>query len=118
VIAVDTNVLVYAHRRECREHTLARDAVSHLAEGQARWAIPWPCIYEFISVVTNPRIWKDAASTPAQAWSQVEAWLGSPRLALLSETPEFETVLAGIAQLPRVREADGSDARVVDHGAA
>jgi uncharacterized protein len=112
VIAVDTNVLVYAHRRECREHALAREAVTQLAEGQARWAIPWPCIYEFISVVTNPRVWKDAASTPAQAWSQVEAWIGSPTLALLAETPEFETVLAGLAKQPRVRGPMIHDARI------
>ncbi len=112
MIAVDTNVLVYAHRRECKEHALALDSLSSLAEGRSRWAIPWPCIYEFFSVVTNARIWKSAASTPVQAWSQIEAWIGSPTLSLLSEPPEFETVLAGLAQLSRVRGPMIHDARI------
>ena len=61
--AVDTNILVYAHRRESRHHDRAAEVVRAFAEGAHRWAIPWPCVYEFFSVVTNPRIWKDAAST-------------------------------------------------------
>jgi predicted nucleic acid-binding protein len=64
MIAVDTNLLVYAHRRESRYHGACSALIRSLAEGDARWAIPWPCVFEFFSVVTNPRIWKDAASTP------------------------------------------------------
>ena len=112
MIAVDTNVLVYAHRREAREQTVAMETLRGLAEGRSSWAIPWPCIYEFFSVVTNARIWKGAASTPVEAWSQIEAWLGSPTLSLLSEPPEFETVLAELAQLPRIRGPVIHDARI------
>ncbi|MGH6636439.1 MAG: type II toxin-antitoxin system VapC family toxin [Gammaproteobacteria bacterium] len=60
-------MLVYAHRREAREHIAARELLRQLAEGPEPWAIPWPCVYEFFSVVTNPRIWKEAVSTPKQA---------------------------------------------------
>lgn len=73
MIAVDTNVLVYAHRREAKEHAVASSKLSELASGSEPWAIPWPCVYEFFSVVTNRRIWKDAVSTPAQAWLQISA---------------------------------------------
>ena len=59
MIAVDTNLLVYAHRKESRVHEAAFAIVRALAEGSQGWAIPWPCCYEFLSVVTNPRIWKD-----------------------------------------------------------
>ena len=67
MIAVDTNLLVYAHRRESREHATARAVVRTLAEGDDAWAIPWPCCYEFLSVVTNRRIWKDDATPPERA---------------------------------------------------
>jgi len=80
MIAVDTNVLVYAHRREASEHVQASAKLVELATGDDSWAIPWPCVYEFLSVVTNRRIWKDAASTQEQAWAQLEAWFGSPSL--------------------------------------
>ena len=75
MLAIDTNVLVYAHRREASEHAQACGLVRELAEGNSPWAIPWPCVYEFWSVVTNPRIWKASASAPEQAWAQLAAWM-------------------------------------------
>jgi toxin-antitoxin system PIN domain toxin len=120
MLAVDTNVLVYAHRREVREHAAALRVVRELAEGQTPWAIPWPCIYEFFSVVTNARIWKERATDPARAWAQIEAWLGSPSLRLLSETEDFSSVLAAFLKHPRVRGPVVHDARIaalcVAHG--
>lgn len=112
MMAVDTNVLVYAHRREVPEHPAAATLLRELAEGGERWAVPWPCLYEFISVVTNPRIWKDSATRPEQAWAQVQAWCDSPSLALLAETEGFAEVLAGFARLPRVKGPIIHDARV------
>lgn len=112
MLAVDTNILVYAHRRETTEYPAALEVVRGLADGGRPWAIPWPCLYEFFGVVTNTRIWRDSASTSAQAWSQIETWLGSPTLRLLCETPGFETVLSRFLTLPRVRGAVVHDARV------
>jgi hypothetical protein len=112
MIAVDTNVLVYAHRREAREHATASKRLRELAEGRVPWAIAWPCVYEFISVVTNRRVWKEAASTPSQAWAQVEAWLASPTLRLLSEVEGFARVLQDFAQRPRVTGPVIHDARI------
>ena len=112
MIAVDTNVLVYAHRREVREHSAARSKLAELASGTAAWAIPWPCVYEFYSVVTNRRIWKDSASTQQEAWYEVEAWLDSPSLQLLSEAQDFAHVLAGLVRRPRVCGPAVHDARI------
>ena len=112
MIAVDTNVLVYAHRREASEHAQAQRILGELAGGRDAWAIPWPCLYEFHSVVTNRRIWQTAASTPEQAWSQVEAWLASPTLQLLSEPPDFPSVLAPLLRQPRMCGPVVHDARV------
>lgn len=118
--AVDTNILVYAHRRESRYHDAAMAVVRALAEGSQRWAIPWPCVYEFFSVVTNPRIWKQTASTPEQAWRQVDAWTGSPAVSLVAETEDFTAILERFARRPRVRGPIVHDARVaaicVAHG--
>jgi hypothetical protein len=112
VIAVDTNILVYAHRREVREHPTALEALRTLAVGPGAWAIPWPCLYEFFGVVTNPRIWKQQASTPLEAWAQINGWLGAPSLRVIGETDEFASVLAGIVQRPRVRGPVVHDARI------
>lgn len=113
MVAVDTNVLVYAHRRESTENDVAARLVADLARGRAPWAIPWPCVYEFCSVVTNPRIWKENASLPQQAWAQVEAWLGSPSARLLGETADFAPVLGKLLGRARVRGPIVHDARIV-----
>jgi uncharacterized protein len=112
MIAIDTNLLVYAHRRESLHHAQANDLLRSYAEGAQRWAIPWPCLYEFFSVVTNPRIWKDAATTPDEAWAQIAAWAGSPTNVLLAETSDFLAVLERFMRFARVRGAIVHDARV------
>ena len=112
MLAVETNVLVYAHRRETEEHTAAAALVRELAEGSERWAIPWPCVYEFASVVTNRRIWKTAASTPTQAWAQLHAWQGSPSCSLIGETEGFFDLLQDYVRLPRVHGPMVHDARI------
>ena len=86
MIAVDTNVLVYAHRREVREHDVALARLRALAADRHPWAFPWPCVYEFFSVVTKPKIWRQTASTPQPAWAQLERWFGAPTLRLLGES--------------------------------
>ena len=121
MIAVDTNLLVYAHRRESRAHDAARDVLRGLAEGGDAWAIPWPCCYEFLSVVTNRRIWKDDATAPERAWRQLEVWAASPSNRLLGETDDFLHVLGRFVQRPRVHGGVVHDARIaaicVAHGA-
>ncbi len=96
MIAVDTNILVYAHRAEPPFHTVAMACISRLASAPVPWAIPWPCVYEFLAVVTHPRIFVEP--TPmGLALEQVEAWLASPGVLLLSEMdrqfPITKTVL-------------------------
>ncbi len=121
MIAIDTNLLVYAHRREARVHGPARAIMRRLAEGDDAWAIPWPCCYEFLSVVTNRRIWKDGATTVERAWRQLDAWTSSPSSRLLGETDDFLDLLGGFIQRPRVHGPVVHDARVaalcVAHGA-
>ena len=120
MIAVDTNILVYAHRRESRSHREAAAVVRSLAEGESVWAIPWPCCYEFLSVVTNRRIWKDDATTPERGWSQLASWAASPSIRLIGETEHFLKILGRFARRPRVVGGVIHDARIaaicVAHG--
>ena len=88
MIALDTNILVHAHRQDSPFHVPAYDAVKALAEGITPWAIPWPCVHELIAIVTHPRIW--SPPTPlGRVLEQVDAWLESPSLTLLAEPPGY-----------------------------
>jgi hypothetical protein len=54
VIAIDTNLLVYAQRRNVSQHLAARKAIERASADQRGWGIPLPCIAEFWCVVTHP----------------------------------------------------------------
>jgi uncharacterized protein len=111
VIAVDTNVLVYAHREDSAWHARAYELVAGLAEGPAPWAIPWPCVHEFLAIVTHPRIY--SPPTPHdRALDQVAAWLESPGLVLLAEEEGYWGVLRDLVAGGRVAGASVHDARV------
>ena len=93
MIAVDTNLLVYAHRQDSTWHSEASRALRSLAENPTPWAIPWPCIHEFLAISTHPRIY-DPPTEPARALDQVGAWLESPSLVMLAEGPGYAEHLA------------------------
>ena len=111
MIGIDSNLLVYAHREDSPWHAPAFDHMVQLAEGRAAWAIPWPCIHEFLAIVTHPRIY--APPTPlAKAIDQVEAWLESPSLVLLSEAEDYWAVLQNLLKTGRVSGPQIHDARI------
>ena len=103
MIAVDTNILVYDHREESPFHEKALSCVSELAEGRASWAIPWPCVHEFFSIITHPRIYVPPSSIQC-AVDQLDAWIESPTLALLSETPDYWVILRPIVTSSQVSD--------------
>jgi toxin-antitoxin system PIN domain toxin len=111
VIAVDTNLLVYAHREDSDLHQRADACLTELAEGSARWAIPWPCLHEFFAIVTHPRIYRPP--TPAaQAMEQIDAWLEAPGLELLGEAPGYWAQLVELLKRSRVAGPAVHDARI------
>jgi hypothetical protein len=93
VIAVDSNILVYAHRPDSEFHPQAVAVLRSLAEDSATWALPWPCLHEFYGVVTNPRLFT-RPTPPAIALDQIAAWAESPSLRLLAESPNHLRTLS------------------------
>ena len=111
MIAVDTNVLVYAHRQDAPLHLRAAERLAQLAEGRGSWAIPWPCVHEFVAIVTHPRIF--TPPTPlARALDQVDAWLESPSLVLLGEADGYWPALKDLVVRGRVTGPKVHDARI------
>ena len=111
MIAVDTNILVYAHREESPWHKSALTRIAELAEGRSPWAIPWPCIHEFLAIVTHQRIY--SPPTPvAAAIDQVEAWLESPSVTLITETEGYWQELRPMLEHGRITGPLVHDARI------
>lgn len=63
MIAVDTNLLVYAHRRGTPEHRAAKSAIERAATDGRGWGIALQTVAEFWSVVTHAA----AAGGPSSA---------------------------------------------------
>lgn len=109
MIAIDTNILVYAHRADSPHHEKASAALAACAQSRLAWCIPWPCIHEFFAVVTHLRIYSPP-TPPKKALDQINAWLESPSLILLAETathwPTLQAMLANAKTIgPAVHDA-------------
>lgn len=119
MIGVETNILVYAHRRDSEWHESDSEAITRLAEDSAAWAIPWPCVDEFLAIVTHPRIYNPPTPV-AQAIDQVEIWMESPLLRLLGEMKGHWTELKRILTSEKIRGGAVHDDRIAaicrEHG--
>jgi hypothetical protein len=102
-------------------HEAADAGVAQCAEARAAWAIPWPCLHEFFAIATHPRIY--APPTPAgRALEQIDAWLESPSLVLLTEGDSHWPTLRGLLAKARIAGPAVHDARTaalcLQHGGA
>lgn len=112
MIAIDTNILVYAHRFDSDVNNEAAALVTGYVEGDEQWAIPWHCCAEFLSIVTNRRIWPRNTTPTEEAWRQLRVWASSPSVRLLAETEAFLAVFDRIANQPRITGGRVHDARI------
>ncbi|MBM4343396.1 MAG: PIN domain-containing protein [Deltaproteobacteria bacterium] len=65
---IDTNVLVYAANEDTPEHAACAQRLHALREGMAPSYVTWGILYEFVRVVTHPRVFRLPWS-PSRAWS-------------------------------------------------
>ena len=109
MIAVDTNILVYAHRADSSHHTAARKALATVAADNRAFGIPWPCVHEFYSIVTHPRIY-DPPSTVPEALAAVAALDALPHCTWLGEGADHldqvtRLVASGSIRGPKIHDA-------------
>jgi toxin-antitoxin system PIN domain toxin len=111
MIALDTNLLIYAHREDSGFHDAARRFVESLRSGSAPWSIPWPCVHEFIAIATHPGIFKPP-STLAEAFGFLDAVLASPQVHLLAESAGYFEKLRNLATSAHLKGPRIHDARI------
>ena len=100
MIAVDTNILVYACNETSPMHERALAAMDRLVSEPA-WGLPWIVAGEFYSTLTNGRQWREPQVDAALA--ALDAWLATPGARLLREPPNhwprLRALLAGARPL-------------------
>jgi toxin-antitoxin system PIN domain toxin len=112
LIAIDTNILVYAHREDSQFHGKAYALLKEIAESKLSWAIPYPCIHEFYAIVTHTKIFNPPTSTDLVI-EQLEAWMKSPSLQLLGESAGYFEILKSKLTKGKLQGSKVHDARII-----
>jgi toxin-antitoxin system PIN domain toxin len=120
VFVVDTNVLVYAADEDSEFHTKCLESLSEWRGQTSPWHLTWGIAYEFLRVVTHPRVFRRPWSA-AEAWGFLDALLESPSVSMLIEGERHATIAADlIRQVPTLRGNILHDAHTValmrEHG--
>lgn len=97
MFAVDTNILVYAHFERYPQHEAARSFCAERLLGRHEWCLGWQVVYEYIRIVTHPRVHKEPLSL-GEALSDLAPYLGSEHCHVLTQTPMHSHVLELVAQ--------------------
>ena len=117
--AIDTNVLIHAHREEMDKHKEALELIHYLAEGDTAWAIPVFCISEFLRVATHPRVFHPP--TPLEiALTAIEDLIRSPSVRLLFPQDRYWSIFTHIMRQGNIMGNIVFDAQIValclEHG--
>jgi toxin-antitoxin system PIN domain toxin len=111
MIAVDTNILIYAHRKDAPAHTRAKHAVERLLGGGGQVLLPLHCAVEFYAVVTG-RGMKGQSTPPLAAIAFLESLLGLPNVLLGTDTPNTWARFVTLLRENNISGAHTHDARI------
>ena len=109
--AIDTNILVYAHRADNPWHEKGRAFVESALSGDERYGIPYHCLIEFFGVITNTRIFK-IPTQPDMALKQCANLVAAPAVSILTESGDSFEILAPLLAKSRVSGSAVHDARI------
>lgn len=95
MFVVDTNVLVYAADVSAPEHARCRALLERWRIQHGAWYLTWGNCYEFLRVVTHPRVLRQPWTGHA-AGEFLAALQQSPGLSMLAPTERHAAVLAEV----------------------
>lgn len=102
MLVVDTNVLVYAADQDSSFHATCRNWLDGQRVRPDAWYTTWPILYEFLRVVTHPRVVRRPWNI-SSARDFVVALLTSPGLSVLVATQRHADVAAQVfTELPHL----------------
>lgn len=111
MIAVDTNVLVAAHRVDAPFHASGRQVLRELVSGDSPWCVPWTCLHEFFRVVTGKGIFPKPSPVDA-ALQFMRELLACDSLVMIGEGPAHYFELERLIREGKVTGALVHDARI------
>jgi uncharacterized protein len=111
MIALDTNILITLLRVDAPAHATALKAYHEAGGDRATWALPWPCVHEFLAIATHPRIFRPP--TPLdQVIAAIAAWRSRRNVRFLAEDDDYWEVISSVLRTASVIGPQVHDARV------
>ena len=122
MFVIDTNILLYAANRDCREHEVCLGLLDRARNQTGAWYATWSILYGFLRIVTHPRVMTRPWETEA-AFGFIKSLLTSPGFSLLVETDRHALVVSEIiGDIPDLAGNIVSDLQVAalmrEHGIA
>lgn len=77
----------------------------------SEWGVPWPCLHEFLAIVTHPRVFSPPTPLP-DACEAVSSWLAAPTLRVLGETTDYWEHQVSLLRSSQVAGPRIHDARI------
>ena len=104
MMLVDTNVMVYAHRRDAERHPEYRDWMRALINGPEPYAVADFAVLGMVRVVTDRRFYREVASTITDALAFADEIRNQPQAHVISPGPKFWSIFSNLC---RQAEAGG-----------
>lgn len=96
MLVVDSNILLYAVNRAAPEAAVCRSLLEEWSNGFEPWFLGWGSIYEFMRVVTHPRM--PNPLMPRDALAFLGDFFASPSLNILEPTDQHLAVLREVLE--------------------
>ena len=95
---VDTNVLIYATRRDSEQHEEYRDWVQAMIDGPEPYAVSDFAVTGMVRVITDRRIYKDSAASLDEALEFATALREQPHAIVVNPGARFWSIFTGLCQ--------------------
>ncbi len=92
MLALDTNVLVYAANTDSEYHFVCRQKLERWRQSATPTFLTWSIVYDFLRVSTSARVFRRPFRLD-EAWDFIRILLQSPGIELLTPTSRHSAVL-------------------------
>ena len=98
MMLVDTNVMVYAHRRDAERHPEYRDWMRAMINGPEPYAVADFAVLGMVRVVTDRRFYREVASTITAALAFADEIRNQPHAHVISPGPKFWSIFSNLCR--------------------
>lgn len=96
-LAIDTNIFIYSHVKNCAGHEKVTEALQNVMDQNSPFYISWQTYYEYLRMITHPSVFRPAA-TLMEGIMSFDCYLQHPQCHILSETRSHSEVVKELSK--------------------